>query len=315
MTAASSPELLILGRLRQRVLDDLAAEFTLHRPDGGLDVAAALGPAAASVRALVSNPMVGLSADIMDALPSLEIAAMTGVGLERVDLAHARKRGIVVTTTPVLYEDVADLAVLLAMTAARRVVEGDRWVRSGRWSRGPMEVGRRFSRKRAGIVGMGRIGRMIAPRLAAFGMEIGYFDPVSMPDLDFTAHASAAELARESDFLFLCAAGAFGGGHIITADVLSELGPEGIFVNVSRGWLVDETALVDALTTGGIRAAGLDVFNNEPDVPPALLEADNVVLTPHIASNTAETQRAMDDCVIDNLRSWFAASRPITPVA
>ncbi|MGH3504857.1 MAG: 2-hydroxyacid dehydrogenase [Nocardioidaceae bacterium] len=296
------------------MLDTIAAEFLLHRIGQPRDVAASLGEAAARVRGMVSNPMLGLSTELIDALPSLEIVALAGVGLERIDLDHARERGVVVTTTPVLYEDVADLAVLLAMTASRRATEGDRWLRTGHWSSGTMGEGKRFSLKHAGILGMGRIGRMLAARLAAFGMPIGYYDPIAMPDLDYIPYASAAELARESEFLFLCASGAPGERHVVTAEVLDELGPEGIFVNVARGWLVDETALVDAVTTRTIRAAGLDVFDNEPDVPAPLREADNVVLTPHIGSNTVESHRAMDDNIIDNMRCWFSNKGAVTPV-
>jgi hydroxypyruvate reductase len=306
-------ELLVLGPQRSRVLDALAASFTLHQHGGIKEALASLGPEADRIRGVVSKPMVGLSAELIDALPKLEIVSIGGVGLELVDLELARERGIVVTTTPVVYPDVADLAVLLGLTATRRAVEGDREIRAGRWT-GPMEVGRRFSLKRAGILGMGRIGRMLAPRLAAFGMKVGYYDPLPMPDLDYPSFPSEIELARESDFLFLCASGARGERDIVTAEILKALGPEGVFVNVARGWLVDEAALVDAVTTGTIRAAGLDVFDDEPNVPAALTEADNVVLTPHIASNTAESLQATDDCVIDNIRSWFTKNEAVTPV-
>jgi hydroxypyruvate reductase len=313
MNASSPVEILVLGRQRPYVVDTLAADFVLHQSTRVDDTVAKLGMAADRVRGVVSNPMVGLPTVIINALPRLELASFIGVGLERVDLDLARERGIVVTTTPVLYEDVADLAVLLAMAASRRAVEGDRWVRANRWLNGPLELGWRFSLKRAGILGMGRIGRMLAPRLMAFGMTIGYYDPKPMPDVDYRSFASAAELARESDFLFLCAAGAPGERDIVNASVLAELGPEGVFVNVSRGWLVDEAALVDALVSGTIRAAGLDVFVDEPEVPAALREAENVVLTPHIGSATTETRRAMDECLVDNVRSWFSGNGAVTP--
>jgi len=314
VNAPAPVEIAVLGRQRDRVLDALAADFTLHRAGSPEDAVARLGPAADRVRGVVSNPMVGLPAAVMDALPKLEIAAMIGVGLERIDLDHARERGIVVTTTPVLYDDVADLAMLLAMTASRRAVAGDRWVRDGRWPSGPLVPARRFSRKRAGILGMGRIGRALAPRLAAFGMTIGYYDPRPAPDVGYRLFGSAVELARESDFLFLCAAGAAGERNLVTAETLAALGADGVFVNVARGWLVDEDALVEAVVTGTIGGAGLDVFDNEPDVPAALREADNVVLTPHIGSNTVETQRDMDDCLVENVRSWFAGNGAVTPV-
>jgi hydroxypyruvate reductase len=308
-------ELAVIGRHRPAVLEALGAEFTLHEVGSVHDVAGELGAAAERVRGVLSNPMVGLSAAVMDALPKLEIAALFGVGLERTDLAHADERGIVVTTTPVLYEDVADLAVALAMDVSRRVTAGDRWLRAGSWAAGRQAAsGRRFSGKRAGILGMGRIGRMLAIRLAAFGMEISYYDPRPAPDVEHPLCSTGVELARESDFLFLCAAGGPGQRHLVDAEMLAELGPEGVFVNISRGWLVDEEALVDAVVSGTIGGAGLDVFDDEPNVPAALREADNVVLLPHIASNTVETRQDMDQCMIDNIRSWFTTGQAITPV-
>ena len=307
-------ELAVIGWRRDYVLDNLGGDFTLHWVESAEDLAGALGPAAERVRGVLTAPMVGLSAGMMDALPKLEIAALYGVGLERADLGCARDRGIVITTTPVLYEDVADLAVLLAMDVSRRVAEGDRWVRAKHWPSGHFGAGRRFSGKRAGILGMGRIGRMLATRLAAFDMEIGYYDPKPAPDVSYRQFATGLDLAAGSDFLFLCAAGGAGQGHIVEAEMLTALGPHGVFINVARGWLVDEKSLVDAVTSGRIGGAGLDVFENEPEVPAALLAADNVVLAPHVGSNTLETRHDMDECMIENIRSWFGEHKAITPV-
>jgi hydroxypyruvate reductase len=313
--AADRIELAVIGGARPAVLEALGAEFTLHHVGAGEDVAAALGPAAERIRGAVSSPMVGLSAATMEALPKLEIVALFGVGLERTDLTAAHERGVVVTTTPVLYEDVADTAVVLAMDVSRRVTAGDRWVRAGQWGTGgPPASGRRFSGKKAGILGMGRIGRMLAKRLAAFDMEIGYYDPRPAPDVEYRLHRTGVELAAASDFLFLCAAGGPGQRDLVDAEMLAALGPEGVFVNVARGWLVDEQALVDAVVSGTIAGAGLDVFADEPHVPQALREADTVVVLPHIASNTDETRHDMDQCMIDNIRSWFATGQAVTPV-
>jgi hydroxypyruvate reductase len=315
MTTTERVEIAVIGRQRPAVLEALGAEFTLHEAESIDDVAGALGPAAERIRGALSSPMVGLSTAMMDALPKLEIVALFGVGLERTDLVQARERGIVVTTTPVLYEDVADTAVVLAMDVSRRITAGDRWVRAGHWSsRQSPASGRRFSGKKAGILGMGRIGRMLAKRLAAFDMEIGYYDPLPAPDVDYCPYRTGVELARDSDFLFLCAAGGPGQRHIVDAEILAALGPEGVFVNVARGWLVDETALVEAVITGTIGGAGLDVFDDEPNVPEALRVADNVVVVPHIASNTYETRQDMDQCMIENIRSWFRTGQAITPV-
>jgi hydroxypyruvate reductase len=177
-----------------------------------------------------------------------------------------------------------------------------------------MDPAKKFSGKRAGILGLGRIGMALAPRLQAFGVSIGYYDPLPKSGVPYRAYDAPLDLARNSDILFLCAAGGPGRGHIVTAEILDALGPQGIFVNVARGWLVDEAALVHALTDGRLGAAGLDVFEDEPQVPEELFRLDNVVLTPHIASNTEETMHAMGECVLDNIRAWFAGKGALTPV-
>jgi lactate dehydrogenase-like 2-hydroxyacid dehydrogenase len=309
-----SVEIAVIGPQRPFVLDALEREFTVHNAIERADKLAALRPVAAGVRGVVTNAMTALSADLIEALPKLEICAIMGVGLETTDLEAARARGVVVTTTPVLYDDVADLGVILALCACRRIVEADRFVRAGRWLQGRMAPAHKFSGKRAGILGLGRIGTALAPRLQGFGLRIGYYDPLPKPGNSYQAYDTPLALAQNSDILFLCAAGGPGRGDIVTAEILDALGPEGIFVNIARGWLVDETALVGALTEGRLGAAGLDVFENEPQVPEALLGLDNVVLTPHIASNTEETMRAMGECVLDNVRSWFAGKGAVTPV-
>jgi lactate dehydrogenase-like 2-hydroxyacid dehydrogenase len=267
------------------------------------------------IRGVVTNAMAGLPSTTIEALPKLEICAIMGVGLEKTDLTLAKARGIVVTTTPVLYDDVSDLAVILGMSACRRIAAADRFVRSGQWLQGRMPPAQKFSGKRAGILGLGRIGTALCARLQGFGMTIGYYDPLPKAGVPYQAYDSAIALAQNSDILFLCAAGGQMGGHIVSAEVLDALGPKGVFVNVARGWLVDEKALVEALATRRLGAAGLDVFENEPQVPDALLALDNVVLTPHIASNTEETMQAMGECVLDNVRSWFAGKGALTPVA
>jgi hydroxypyruvate reductase len=205
MSSQDRVELAVIGNQRPAVLEALGVEFTLHEVESFDDVAGSLGAAAERIRGALSSPMIGLSAPMMDALPKLEIVALFGVGLERTDLTHARERGIVVTTTPVLYEDVADTAVVLAMDVSRRIAAGDRWVRAGHWGAGgPAASGRRFSGKRAGILGMGRIGRLLAQRLAAFDMTIGYYDPRPAPDLDHRLYSSGVELARESVRVSTC---------------------------------------------------------------------------------------------------------------
>jgi hydroxypyruvate reductase len=308
-----SVELAVIGPQRPFVLETLEREFTVHKVMDAPDKAAALQPVAERIRGVVTNAMAGLPSTIIEALPKLEICTIMGVGLERTDLALAAARGIVVTTTPVLYDDVSDLAVILGMTACRRIAAADRFVRSGQWLQGRIPPAQKFSGKRAGILGLGRIGTALCARLQGFGMTIGYYDPMPKAGVPYQPYGSPVALAQNSDILFLCAAGGQG-GHIVTAEVLEALGPKGVFVNVARGWLVDEKALVEALTSGRLGAAGLDVFENEPHVPEALLGLDNVVLTPHIASSTEETMQAMGECLLDNVRSWFAGKGAVTPV-
>jgi lactate dehydrogenase-like 2-hydroxyacid dehydrogenase len=310
-----SVEIAVIGPQRPFVLETLEREFVVHKVFDAPDKAAALQPVAERIRGVVTNAMAGLPSTTIEALPKLEICAIMGVGLERTDLVLAKERGIVVTTTPVLYDDVSDLAVILAMAACRRIAAADRFVRSGQWLQGRIAPAQKFSGKRAGILGLGRIGTALCARLQGFGMTIGYYDPLPKAGVPNHAYDSAIALAQNSDILFLCAAGGQTGGHIVNAEVLDALGPKGVFVNVARGWLVDEKALVEALTAGRLGAAGLDVFENEPHVPEALLGLDNVVLTPHIASNTEETMQAMGECVLDNVRSWFAGKGALTPVA
>jgi hydroxypyruvate reductase len=309
-----SVELAVIGPQRPFVLETLEREFVVHKAFDAPDRAAALQPVAERIRGVVTNAMAGLPSTIIEALPHLEICAIMGVGLERTDLTLARQRGIVVTTTPVLYDDVSDLAVVLAMTACRRIAAADRFVRSGQWLQGRMAPTQKFSGKRAGILGLGRIGTALCTRLQGFGMTIGYYDPLPKAGVPYQVYDSPVGLARNSDILFLCAAGGPAADHIVAAEVLDALGPKGVFVNVARGWLVDERALVRALKEGRLGAAGLDVFENEPHVPEELLELDNVVLTPHIASNTEETMQAMGECLLDNVRSWFAGKGAVTPV-
>jgi hydroxypyruvate reductase len=307
-------EIAVIGAPRPFVIEALEQEFVVHKAFEAPDLVEALRPVADRIRGVVTHAMVGLPTKVIEALPQLEICAINGVGLETSDLGLARERGIVVTTTPVLYDDVADLGVILAMCASRRIVEADRFVRAGQWLQGRMPLARKFSGRRAGILGFGRIGSKLAPRLEPFGIEVGYYDPLPKPNVPYKAFKSALELARHADILFLCAAGGAGRSHIVTAELLDALGPEGIFVNIARGWLVDEPALVRALEDGRLGAAGLDVFEDEPRVPEALLRLDNVVLTPHIASSTEETMGAMGECVLDNIRSWFQGKGAVTPV-
>jgi hydroxypyruvate reductase len=309
-------EIAVIGAQRAETMAALEAAFTVHRVYAEPDPLAALRAVGARVRGAASNGMAGLSRAQIEAMPHLEICAINGVGLETTDLAACRARGITVTIAPVLYDDVADLAIALALAACRRIPQADRFVRGGRWGAERWPLGRKLTGMRAGIIGLGHIGTEVAARLAAFKTTIAYADPVTR-DVPYRHYPDAQSLARDSDIVFLCAAGGAKGTRppIVGRAVLDALGPRGVFVNIARGWIVDEAELVAALTEGRLGAAGLDVFQDEPRVPPALLALDNVVLTPHIASSTEETMRAMGECVVGNLTSWFAGKGALTAVA
>jgi hydroxypyruvate reductase len=269
----------------------------------------------AKIRAVACGGESKVPADLMAKLPALEIVSVMGVGYDGVDVATAKGRGIMVTHTPdVLNDDVADLAIALMLASARQLPQADRYVREGRWTGGAMPLASKMSGARVGIVGMGRIGQAIATRALAFGMAVAYTARSAKPQLPYAFHADVRELARASDFLVVITPGGAGTLKMINAEVLEALGPKGILVNVARGSVVDEAALVDALQRRVIAGAGLDVFESEPNVPEALRNLPHVVLTPHVGSATTQTRRAMADLALDNLRLHFAGQPVKTPV-
>jgi lactate dehydrogenase-like 2-hydroxyacid dehydrogenase len=307
-------ELALIGAQQPAVLQVLERRFVIHKIYAEADPWAALARIGPRVRGAVGHGMAGLTRRHLELMPKLEICALHGVGLETSDLPAIRERGVVLTTAPVLFDDVADLAIALALACCRQIALADRFVRSGRWEAGRMPPGRKLTGMRAGVLGLGRIGVEVAHRLEAFKTRIGYVDPIRR-ETPYQAFADARALAENSDILFLCAAGGpKGSPPMVGREIFDALGPRGIFVNVSRGWLVDEPELVAALRDGRLGAAGLDVFCDEPNVPAALRALDNVVLTPHIASSTEETMAAMGACVIDNLVGWFSGRGAVTPV-
>ena len=308
-------EVLIVAAMMPRVMETLASDFTAHRLWEAADQAALLASVGPRIRAIATTGGRGAEAKLIAALPALEIIACYGVGVDAIDLAAARARGIVVTNTPdVLTDDVADLGVALLLAASRRICQGDRHVRSGAWLKGDMALMRKFTGSKVGILGLGRIGQAIARRCAAFDCEIAWHGPRAKPDVPWRFVPSLVELAKESDFLVLSCPGGAATRNLVDRSVLDALGPQGILVNVSRGSVVDEAALVAALADGRLGGAALDVFVDEPRVPPALFTMDNVVLQPHVASATVETRGAMGDLVINNLRNHFAGKPVITPV-
>lgn len=312
------PELLVLGSVwPAHVLSQLEQHFHCHFlaqvPQERR--AAALADIGPRVRAVLTTGTVGIQGAMLPALPALELVAVNGVGVDALPLALLASRGIAVTNTPdVLTDDVADLAVLLLLAAVRRLPQLDRYVREGQWARAaPLEHARSLKGKVAGIVGYGRIGQAVAARLESFGLRIRYYQRSQGPAPEQRS-ASLLELARESDMLVLCMPGGAQTERMVGAEVLDALGPEGTLVNVARGSVVDEAALVAALREGRLGAAALDVFEHEPEVPEALRALDNVVLTPHVGSFTVETRRAMGDLAVANLLA-HAEGRPLlTPV-
>lgn len=294
---------------------ELAERFTVHRYFEIADHTAFLAEKGGDIRAVVTGGHIGLPADPGASLPALEIVAINGVGFDKVDLAQARERGFRVSNTPdVLTADVADLALGLIIAQARQLPRADNHVRNGRWLSGDMGLATRVSGRRYGIFGLGRIGLAIARRLEGFDADISY-SARNRRDVPYTYHDSIEALAANCDVLVIAAAATPDTRHVVNAKVLEALGPKGTLVNVARGSLVDEKALVEALQQGKIGGAALDVFEDEPRVPEALFEFENVVLAPHVGSGTHQTRRAMADLVLANLDAHFAGKPLPTPVA
>jgi len=282
------------------------------------DPAAALAAQGKGARVAVTTANHGCTADVMDALPDLELICNWGVGYDSIDIGAARQRGIRVSNTPdVLSDCVADMAWGLLLACARRIGQGERFVRGGQWGEvhGSFPLGTRVSGKKLGIVGLGSIGLGIARRGTGFDMDVRYHNRRPRNDVAYPYMDSLAGLAAWADFLVVSTVGGPGTRHLIAREVLDALGPRGIIVNIARGPVVDEAAMVEALLQGRLGGAGLDVFEHEPDVPEALKSLDNVVLLPHIASATLETRQAMSDMVFENLAAFFAEGRLVTPVA
>ena len=311
----TKPEILMMGPYPAWDLEDLESNYKVHKLWEAADRAAFLSEVGGNVRAIATRGEIGASAELMKALPRLEIVSCYGVGTDAIDLSHAKANGIRVTNTPnVLTADVADIGVGLLLAVARQIPQADRYVRDGRWRNANMHLVTRVHGKKVGIVGMGRIGVEVAKRLAAFDCPIAYFDINQRDDLPYTFVPHLIALAEQSEFLIVTLAGGASTQGIINADVLQALGRDGILINISRGSTVDEAALLDALERNVIKGAGLDVFWNEPNIDERFLTLENVILQPHHASGTVETRQAMGKLVRDNLAAHFARQPLLTPV-
>lgn len=272
------------------------------------------GPAADAL-ALVTTAPVGASEALMRRMPRIKAIACRGIGTDKIDLEAAARLGIQVSTTPdVLTDCVADLAMGLLLDAARGLSASDRFVRSGQWLKGPFPLATRVSGKRLGILGLGQIGTAIARRAAGFSMDIRYHNRSPLKDSPYTWMDSPAKLAEWSDFLMVAVSGGSQTQGLVSDAVLEALGPKGFLINIARGSVIDEPALIRRLQEGQLAGAGLDVFTDEPRVPSELMSMDQVVLLPHVGSGTAETRRAMEDLVIENLQQFFTQGTLKTPV-
>jgi lactate dehydrogenase-like 2-hydroxyacid dehydrogenase len=301
-------DILVTAPLVPRIEAELRGRYRVHR--------AATTPVppeiARTVRALMPSGVA--PAALIDQLPKLEIIASVSVGYEAIDVARAASRGIPVTNTPdVLTDDVADLAIALMIMASRRLVASDKHVRDGKWPAGSYPLARKVSGKKLGILGLGRIGRAIARRAEAMDMAVSYTNR-KPAEGSYRFIANLVDLARENDFLMVAASAGPDALHLVNAEVLEALGPEGIVVNIARGRVIDEKAMVAALDAGKLGGAGLDVFEDEPNVPAALMAREDVVLLPHIGSATLETRDAMGQLALDNLDAFFAGKPLLTEV-
>jgi lactate dehydrogenase-like 2-hydroxyacid dehydrogenase len=311
-------DLLVYGPNKPIVDQGFSDQYVLHPFETRADLDRVSPAIAAKIRgAAVTYGTVRCDGAVMAMFPKLEIVASFGVGYDHVDANHAREHNIVVTNTPdVLTEEVADIAMGLLIATLREFIKADRYLRSGLWTtqQYPLSVGSLRDRK-VGIVGMGRIGQAIARRLEASLVPVVYHSRKPASGVKYKHYPDLIEMAKEVDTLIAIVPGGPSTTKMINADVLKALGPRGVVINVARGSVVDEDALIAALKSGTILAAGLDVFAQEPKVPDELKAMQNVVLLPHIGSASVVTRNAMDQLVVDNLKAWFAGKAPLTPIA
>jgi lactate dehydrogenase-like 2-hydroxyacid dehydrogenase len=309
------PDVLLIGPARPALTEGLS-QFNIHTLAAVAGRDAFLAEVSNVHAVAVSAPVMPIDAALFARLPKLQIVASFGVGYDHIDATAAARRGIVVTNTPdVLTEEVADTAIGLLLSTVRELPQAERFLRAGKWPTGNYPLSRATLRNRSvGLVGMGRIGTAIARRFDAFGVPLAYHTRTPRPDLAYRHYPQLIDMARDVDTLVVIVPGGPATKNMIDAAVLEALGPEGILINVARGSVVDEMALIAALRERKILAAGLDVFVNEPDVPAELTVMDNVVLLPHVGSGSIFTREKMDRLLVDNILAWADGKPPLTPV-
>ena len=311
-----STDVLMLAPMMPLVMDEVGRGFTLHRADQAPDRDAFLAEIGPKIRGIAAGGHARIDGALMDRLPNLEIVSSFGVGYDHVDAAEAGRRGVVVTNTPdVLTDEVADLALGLLLCTVRELPQAERHLRAGQWLERNYPLTATLRGRTVGILGLGRIGKAIATRLEAFGLAVAYHGRRRQEDVAYRYYGSLVEMARAVDILMVVTPGGADTHRIVDAEVLAALGPNGVLINVARGTVVDEPALVRALADRTIMAAGLDVFEEEPRVPAELMAMEHVVLLPHVGSASVHTRNAMGQLVVDNLRAWFEGKGPLTPVA
>lgn len=316
-TSSEKIDLLVHGPRKPIVDNGFSNQFVLHHFETTHDLERLTPDVAARVRgmAITYNTVRG-DARMLARFPKLEIVSCFGVGYDHVDAIYARDHDIMVTNTPdVLTEEVADLAMGLLIATLREFVKADKYLRAGHWSTQnfPLSAGSLRDRT-VGMVGMGRIGQAIARRIAASNVPVVYHTRKPAAGASYRHYPDLMEMAKAVDTLVIIVPGGAGTAKMVNADVMKALGPRGVIINVARGTVVDQQALIAALKSGTILAAGLDVFEKEPNVPEELKAMQNVVLLPHIGSASVVTRNAMDQLVVDNLKAWFAGKPPLTPV-
>lgn len=311
----SKPSVLIIGALAPKVMQALEEAYVTHRYWEASDKKKLLEEVAETVTGIATTGHYGADAAMIQALPKLEIISCYGVGVDAIDLEAAKQAGVIVTNTPdVLTDDVANLAVLLTLACSRDFVQCHDYARRGDWEvKGEYKLTKSVRGAKTGIIGLGRIGLDIAEKLAAFGMDICWHGPRPKPEAPYPYVEDLIQMARDCAYLVVACPGGAATHHIVNADVLAALGPEGTLINISRGSCVDETALITAVQEGTLGAAGLDVFEDEPRIPEALRQSDRVTLQPHLGSATVDTRGAMGALVVENLALYYAGKPVRTP--